>query len=1633
MGGNLLLALFHHHHRLPESVLVGYAKSITDLLRDAGHYGLQNHLVWALHLYARVSPSCASALERLETTFARLEPEAASTPDVPDESEQRWSPRKMLNALNGSDEEPSVVSVMPLVLRELGSPVEVSSSSWVDFNLHSGDFSYECGPFDRCDIIFDEDLVGTELEMEAQASGDPRCWLHLYISADKMQERPGAREGRISMLFSVHDITQLAERVFPSMKLMHRPREKSGLDPLAPCPLPATTFRPPCSSDVARSNPVTADVPEELKPHLKHRQPAARARKVSTTSIALLASAHAIGNPGTPGANAQAHAPGHLPRLGAATPSKQAPTPPPLLRDFQVGGTDATRKASTSPVIRAGIQAQQPSMEPSARIPSLMASGQPRADVSIARKSSMSSTSLAAGPRRSAAAPKPSDVEGTVSQGSDISEPAGHSLLELPGHVPREPKPAAPASVTPAKVAAVEAIEAGSDSRALEQSEEPMAQESVELGSGYGNGSPVAAAAPEEFGMHEDESMGHDESMELGIGYGSGNPVATSVEDMAASVDQGGNPVAAETGPGNESASESQSQGMQGFDADHDEETLPPDAAAVAAIDEVHSFLAVTPCDGSQADEGDGRASLGARLVEEAPFFKVDRLRQELKNRGLDTKGKKAELLKRLQDACSHEQVCNAPAMTDCVQGADGQSANASEVQCGQARLASEKCEAQLDHDDTMDLEDDLAESAIQVSESQGEQRDAGEVESTQAAAARDACERAAAEKAAKPTATRAKKEAAVRAKEEAARAKQEAAARAKQEAATRAKKEAEAEAARATEEEEEARAKEEEEAQAREALAVAEREAKERAAAEKAAKAAATRAKKEAAARAKEEAARAKKEAAAQAKQEAAARAKKEAEAARAQEEEEVRAREEEEAQATAEREAKERAAAEQATKAAATRAKKEAAARAKEEHAKQEVAARAKKARGATSAAVAPEQRTCLGKENAGACTTLKPSPPKRVSGLQPSRQAHVGVDPFDFPDDSMLLQPGAEVPNRRRRPTLSASPSSSTPRSPIHQVTASGDLSNRGASEAAISQRRALHTQADSDAFDEALKDTASHRNAPAYDMFDFDEAPTSPSNPAPRVRSKKRVRFELPPEHEERVKAKETSEAARPPPLPAATHGPPPKSPSKSASKPRAPARMSRSLSLAPMEEPASGCEVDSGLPLRSDDGDSTSVADAMATLLSAATNTVDEHDELSNSDLAEQGDATDCSALSDAAESLESTSFPATDAAPLATVAPAAPNDGRTISVGVAARPRNGLNEGSKNTNHKSKPAVEVEPSSTTPTSTTANAGKRRPENASARSLAAAKRPPRGSKSSSSVVVTASQEIRAELAAVEAHTLDVTTVQTLAQLERGPSPTQAGHLSPGREGEGVDDLDHAESVPRPKRLRFATPSVEKSLARSSGVAAPSSRSASRGSANTAGGEDCADADASPSSSHIATLLRGLPKRLELAEERDLQHADAVKAAVSLAFSDHSDHRIHRACDVVAAGKASVGKKSVDALTALSNITEARPQKRAEISAVYRQLRARADDVEKCLQRVAAGNPALRKAAVTMPSEIRAKESDISNALKRKLGEVECMARERCAAIDVQTAKRVKAWTRESASILAARMGHLIAAS
>ena len=1546
MGGNLLLALFHHHHRLPESVLVGYAKSITDLLRDAGHYGLQNHLVWALHLYARVSPSCASALERLETTFARLEPEAASTPDVPDESEQRWSPRKMLNALNGSDEEPSVVSVMPLVLRELGSPVEVSSSSWVDFNLHSGDFSYECGPFDRCDIIFDEDLVGTELEMEAQASGDPRCWLHLYICADKMQERPGAREGRISMLFSVHDITQLAERVFPSMKLMHRPREKSGLDPLAPCPLPATTFRPPCSSDVARSNPVTADVPEELKPHLKHRQPAARARKVSTTSIALLASAHAIGNPGTPGANAQAHAPGHLPRLGAATPSKQAPTPPPLLRDFQVGGTDATRKASTSPVIRAGIQAQQPSMEPSARIPSLMGSGQPRADVSIARKSSMSSTSLAAGPRRSAAAPKPSDVEGTVSQGSDISEPAGHSLLELPGHVPREPKPAAPASVTPAKVAAVEAIEAGSDSRALEQSEEPMAQESVELGSGYGNGSPVAAAAPEEFGMHEDESMGHDESMELGIGYGSGNPVATSVEDMAASVDQGGNPVAAETGPGNESASESQSQGMQGFDADHDEETLPPDAAAVAAIDEVHSFLAVTPCDGSQADEGDGRASLGARLVEEAPSFKVDRLRQELKNRGLDTKGKKAELLKRLQDACSHEQVCNAPAMTDCVQGADGQSANASEVQCGQARLASEKCEAQLDHDDTMDLEDDLAESAIQVSESQGEQRDAGEVERTQAAAARDACERAAAEKAAKPTATRAKKEAAARAKEEAARAKQEAAARAKQEAA---------------------------------------------------------------------------------------ARAKKEAEAARAQEEEEVRAREEEEAQATAEREAKERAAAEQATKAAATRAKKEAAARAKEEHAKQEVAARAKKARGATSAAVAPEQRTCLGKENAGACTTLKPSPPKRVSGLQPSRQAHVGVDPFDFPDDSMLLQPGVEVPNRRRRPTLSASPSSSTPRSPIHQVTASGDLSNRGASEAAISQRRASHTQADSDAFDEALKDTASHRNAPAYDMFDFDEAPTSPSNPAPRVRSKKRVRFELPPEHEERVKAKETSEAARPPPLPAATHGPPPKSPSKSASKPRAPARMSRSLSLAPMEEPASGCEVDSGLPLRSDDGDSTSVADAMATLLSAATNTVDEHDELSNSDLAEQGDATDCSALSDAAESLESTSFPATDAAPLATVAPAAPNDGRTISVGVAARPRNGLNEGSKNTNHKSKPAVEVGPSSTTPTSTTANAGKRRPENASARSLAAAKRPPRGSKSSSSVVVTASQEIRAELAAVEAHTLDVTTVQTLAQLERGPSPTQAGHLSPGREGEGVDDLDHAESVPRPKRLRFATPSVEKSLARSSGVAAPSSRSASRGSANTAGGEDCADADASPSSSHIATLLRGLPKRLELAEERDLQHADAVKAAVSLAFSDHSDHRIHRACDVVAAGKASVGKKSVDALTALSNITEARPQKRAEISAVYRQLRARADDVEKCLQRVAAGNPALRKAAVTMPSEIRAKESDISNALKRKLGEVECMARERCAAIDVQTAKRVKAWTRESASILAARMGHLIAAS
>ena len=47
VGASILLALFHQQIHLPEETLCGFARNIDLYLREAGHFGLQNHLVRA--------------------------------------------------------------------------------------------------------------------------------------------------------------------------------------------------------------------------------------------------------------------------------------------------------------------------------------------------------------------------------------------------------------------------------------------------------------------------------------------------------------------------------------------------------------------------------------------------------------------------------------------------------------------------------------------------------------------------------------------------------------------------------------------------------------------------------------------------------------------------------------------------------------------------------------------------------------------------------------------------------------------------------------------------------------------------------------------------------------------------------------------------------------------------------------------------------------------------------------------------------------------------------------------------------------------------------------------------------------------------------------------------------------------------------------------------------------------------------------------------------------------------------------------------------------------------------------------------------------------------------------------------
>jgi len=131
---------------LSDHDLSAFASKVDRLLLTAGHFGLQNHIVWLLHGYAPTHRHCQDMLSRLEARFGPVEPEIALTPSAPNEA-RRVSPRKMLNAYNSHYIMRSqVLSMLPLALCAFGWDIEIHEQAWLDWNLASRDFQCACAP-----------------------------------------------------------------------------------------------------------------------------------------------------------------------------------------------------------------------------------------------------------------------------------------------------------------------------------------------------------------------------------------------------------------------------------------------------------------------------------------------------------------------------------------------------------------------------------------------------------------------------------------------------------------------------------------------------------------------------------------------------------------------------------------------------------------------------------------------------------------------------------------------------------------------------------------------------------------------------------------------------------------------------------------------------------------------------------------------------------------------------------------------------------------------------------------------------------------------------------------------------------------------------------------------------------------------------------------------------------------------------------------------------------------------------------------------------------------------------------------------------------------------------------------------
>ena len=141
----ILMQLYNYGQYLSSELLRRFAAAFDDILLTAGHYGLQNQLVWLLDEYAKRDTACRVKLTELERKYGKLEDDyASSVPNGP----VRKSPRKMLFSFNGHDPKAQVVSVKPLAQSIFGTKVERESTAdyghgWFDFNLRTHDIQLD--------------------------------------------------------------------------------------------------------------------------------------------------------------------------------------------------------------------------------------------------------------------------------------------------------------------------------------------------------------------------------------------------------------------------------------------------------------------------------------------------------------------------------------------------------------------------------------------------------------------------------------------------------------------------------------------------------------------------------------------------------------------------------------------------------------------------------------------------------------------------------------------------------------------------------------------------------------------------------------------------------------------------------------------------------------------------------------------------------------------------------------------------------------------------------------------------------------------------------------------------------------------------------------------------------------------------------------------------------------------------------------------------------------------------------------------------------------------------------------------------------------------------------------------------